>query len=462
MIRSKAPLFIAIAALLAGCAPAPNVTAAPTRGATGSLPAQSAPAQSSPPSTLPPSAPPSPLASPAERPGFITPVPPQAGTAWSGIRWRKLAPDDPLALVRSITRWPGGFVALGAAIVSGATARTPVWVSTDGGTWHALDVDVFGPTTVVVGIGETATGIVALTLKGGANDCGGQATPLDCWSLAAPFQAWTSSDATTWIAHPGPAGIAIPMGCDGCGLAIPTIGWGAPGVVVVNSQAPQPTGSLAAFSTDGIAWVTLPVDAFPAGFTVHDIAGFGSGFIGVGATAGALGNTGPGETVRAVILSSADGRHWLSQDLPTKGLDPRAGSAAYGIVAGPGGLIATGADAATPGTELWWSSAAGRTWRRLSGYPPLGVWYGPGEGSGMTPNGTLLGDGERIVAYRGGAKATAWTSADGSSWRTIMVSGTGPTNRGGWPLQSLTLTPVGILGTGDDGSIWFGAPVTSP
>jgi hypothetical protein len=258
MIRSTAPFFLALAALLAGCALGPNVTVAPTRGATGSPAAQS-PSQSSPlSSTLPPSAPPSPIASPAELPGFTTPVRSDAGTAWSGIRWRRLAPDDPLTVVRSITRWRGGFVALGAVIVSGATSRTPVWVSTDGGTWHALDVDVFGPTTVVVGIGETATGIVALTLRSGANDCGGQATPLDCWSLAAPFQAWTSSDATTWIAHPGPAGIALPIdGCDGCGVAVPTLGWGTPGVVVVNSRAPQPTGSVAAFSRDGIAWVTL-------------------------------------------------------------------------------------------------------------------------------------------------------------------------------------------------------------
>jgi hypothetical protein len=152
----------------------------------------------------------------------------------------------------------------------------------------------------------------------------------------------------------------------------------------------------------------------------------------------------------------------MSQDLPIEGLDPRAGSAAYGIVAGPGGLIATGADAAAPGTELWWSSATGRTWRRLSGYPPLGVWYGPGEGSGMMPNGKLLGDAERMLAYRGGAKATAWTSADGSSWQRITVAAGGPRNNGDWPLQNLTLTPVGVLGTGDDGSIWFGAPVTAP
>jgi hypothetical protein len=463
MIRSTAPFFLALAALLAGCAPGPNVTAAPTGGATGTPAAQS-PSLSSPrPSTLPPSTPPSPLASPAERPGFTTPFPPEAGTAWSGIRWRKLAPDDPLVLVRSITRWRGGFVALGGSIVPGDSWRTSLWVSTDGGTWRSPGPDVFGPSTSVISVGETADSLVALTLRGGADVCNGLGAPPDCSALAGPLQAWTSSDATSWTAHPGPAGIALPIdGCDGCGVAVPILGWGTSGVVAVNSRAPQPTGSVAAFSPDGIAWEALSADAFPSGFIFHDIAGFGSGFIGVGATAGALGNTGPGETVRAVALSSPDGRHWMSQDLPTAGLDPQAGSSADQLVAGPGGLIATGVDALVPGTELWWSSATGRSWSRLSGYPPLGIWFGQSEGSGMIPDGTLLGDGERMLAYRGGAKPTARTSADGRSRRTIKVSGIGPTNKGGLPLQSLILTPVGVLGTGDNGLVWFGEPVTSP
>jgi hypothetical protein len=33
----------------------------------------------------------------------------------------------------------------------------------------------------------------------------------------------------------------------------------------------------------------------------------------------------------------------------------------------------------------------------------------------------------------------------------------GPTNAGDWPPQMLSLTPIGVLGTGDDGSSWFGA-----
>ena len=107
---------------------------------------------------------------------------------------------------------------------------------------------------------------------------------------------------------------------------------------------------------------------------------------------------------------------------------------------------------------LWWSSVTGRTWSWLSGYPPLGVWSGQGEGSGLIPDGTLLGDGERMLAYRGGGKPAAWTSSNGRSWRSITISGSGPTNVGDWPLQSAILTPIGVLATGDDGSSWFGQP----
>jgi hypothetical protein len=452
MIRSAGPVLLALSALLAGCAPAPNATTAPT----GPPIVEASPTAASPGvSTFSPAPSPSPLASPVGLPAFMTPVPPGAGTAWSGIHWRKLATDDPLGHVRSVVRWRGGFVALGAVIASGQTSSTPLWVSTDGASWRPLDPQVFGPATVVIGVGETATGIVALTLHGGANQCDGQTTPLDCWALTPPMQAWTSSDATNWTSHPGP-GIALPSGCDGCGVDVPTLRSGTPGLLIVNHNGgTERVGARAAFSRDGVAWENLPADAFPAGFQIGDVAGFRSGFIAVGDNPGALGNTGGGETVRAVTLSSPDGRHWATRDLPTAGLDPQAGSTAIRIVVGPAGLIATGSGGLAPGTELWWSSVSGSTWSRPKGYPPLGVWTGQGEGSGMMPNGTLLGDGERMLAYRGGDKPAAWTSSDGRSWRTIATGAPSPTGSG-----TLVLTPIGVLWIGDDGSTWFGQPAT--
>src|SRR5450759_3814704 len=106
MIRSAGPVLVALSALLAGCAPAPNATTAPT----GPPIVEASPTAASPGvSTLPASPSPSPLESPLASPAglaaFTTPVPPGAGTAWSGIHWRKLATDDPLAHVRSVAGW---------------------------------------------------------------------------------------------------------------------------------------------------------------------------------------------------------------------------------------------------------------------------------------------------------------------------------------------------------------------
>src|SRR5664280_1584671 len=41
---------------------------------------------------------------------FTTPLPPASAT-WTGLRWRRLAPDDPLTLVASVVNQPGGFIA---------------------------------------------------------------------------------------------------------------------------------------------------------------------------------------------------------------------------------------------------------------------------------------------------------------------------------------------------------------
>jgi hypothetical protein len=154
-----------------------------------------------------------------------------------------------------------------------------------------------------------------------------------------------------------------------------------------------------------------------------------------------------------VALSSSDGRHWVARDLPhAAGFDPRLGSSAPGLVVGPEGLIAMGGDGVMSTIEVWWSSVSGRTWIRMPGYPPLGV--DPKAEAGSRINGNLFGDGERILAYRGGDKPVAWTSSDGRSWRTIAIGGSRPTGSG-----TLVLMPIGVMWIGDDGSSWFGEPV---
>lgn len=463
-MRSSAPVLLVLAALIAGCAPAPS----PTTLATGSPTAQASPTAT--PSTAPTSVPtPSPTASPTpsptptpslvatpspslvpttvELPAFTTATAPSAGTAWSGITWRKLKSSDAFGKVRSVVRWRGGFVALGGVIATGDTSRTPMWVSTDGAAWHPLASSVFGPATIVVGVGQTKTGLVALTLQGGKNQCDGEATPLSCWSPTPPFLAWTSTDGSTWSSHPGPA-IDLPSECDGCGVAVPNLVAGTPGLLVVNRNGGTARiDALAAFSSDGITWKNLPATALPSGFAFGDVEAFESGFLAVGDNGG-----GPG---KAMALWSSDGRHWVTHYLPTSGLPRGAGSTANGMAVGPKGVIVTGSDQLAPGTVFWWTSTTGRAWLRFLGYPPVGTWIGQGEGSGMIPNGTLVGSGERLLAYRSGTKPVAWTSLDGRSWRRISV--TGPVVKGS---GALVLLPIGIMWVGDDGSAWFGQPTT--
>ena len=142
----------------------------------------------------------------------------------------------------------------------------------------------------------------------------------------------------------------------------------------------------------------------------------------------------------------------MERDLPAApGLDRQIGSSAGALVVGPDGLIEIGVTADTSGVETWWSSLTGRAWTRLVGYAPLGV--DPNAEAGSKINGDLFGDGEQMLAYRGGQKPAAWTSSDGRSWRTITVDD-------GGQIGPYVLLPIGVLGTGPDGSIWFGTPLT--
>jgi hypothetical protein len=97
---------------------------------------------------------------------FTSPRSPASGPAsatWTGLDWRRLAPDDPLSLVTSIVRWRRGFIAVGRIA---APPSTPVWTSADGTRWDALPFNTastFWPGHAVLGIAELATGLVALT-----------------------------------------------------------------------------------------------------------------------------------------------------------------------------------------------------------------------------------------------------------------------------------------------------------
>ncbi len=207
-----------------------------------------------------------------------------------------------------------------------------------------------------------------------------------------------------------------------------------------------------ALSPDGVAWETLPANTLPARFELGNVAAFDSGFVAVGQTSGDAG--------RATALTSSDGRTWAKHALPVKGIDQSAGTSASRLVVGPAGLLAFGSDGLAPGTSIWWASPDGNAWTQLAKYPPLGVWTGEAEGSGLIENGTVVGDGDRMLAYRGGKKQAGWTSLDGRTWHPLSFSGTSAPPVEIQASRQMIVTPVGVVWIGDDGVTWFGEPVT--
>lgn len=456
MLASRRSLqVIVLAVLLAGCGVAPTPIASPTPpGAPTAAPASSSPA--APAATMKPFVPsvspsavptPSPTGTPRVSPpplgagGFTTPIPADPAAAWTGIRWTKVAATDPLAHVRSVTRWAGGFVATGDLVTTGTSAHTRAWSSADGGRWELLGADVFGPSAVVVGVGAIAGGVVAFTVQSGSNmyaeDASQSPSDLSSWSLEGPWQSWTSTDGMSWTAHPGPA-FTVPRSMTG--YDHPTLLAGAGNNLLALTLDNQPL----AFTRDGITWETASLDAFPggpAGWKASAIVAFPPGFVSVGDT-----------PTGSVALASADGRAWTSSALP-------ASCPVGDLTVGPAGLILAGweGDAHSP-TAVWCSSLDGRSWRRLAGYAPLGDAIGC---RGVCPDGVLLGNGERMVAYRGDPSQAGWTSFDGRSWHPLGLSGSRPTGWGGayaYPYQPF-LAPFGLLFVNaNDGSAWLGTP----
>lgn len=366
---------------------------------------------------------------------FTTPLPLPTSSTWSGLRWRRLAPDDPLGLVRSVLRWRGGFIAVGWEAVP---PRTPVWTSADGRHWEPLvsgTSTTFWPGFAVLGVAEGPTGLVALTEA--VEYCSQPCTP----TYVPLVVSWTSADGHSWKPHPlFPAEwLASPTG------SAPLVAVGPAGLVVAS------TGLAArlATSTDGANWRLAPAAALPARFALNDLDGTATGYVAVG-----RGIT-PDARSEAASFWSSDGRQWSKEPtlLPAT---PEAGLAARSdvtaLVVGPDGIIAVGSGVTTLGATLWWQSRDGRRWAALPTWPPLGT-RTPcgGEGCGLRPHGALVGDGNRMVALRGGDDAGAWTSSDGLGWQRLPVAGDIPAVQA----TQAVLLPSGVL-LSDGTTTWFG------
>ena len=299
----------------------------------------------------------------------------------------------------------------------------------------------FRPDAFIVGVAEVRSGLVALTMLAGPNECSGG---LDCRVYKPPLVSWTSPDGERWTPHGSPD-LGGPAQWNGA----PLLAAGPAGLVVTSGGNPSDSAT----SVDGIRWRALPTGALPTGFNIRDIVGTATGFTAVGSLPIDADHS------RAVTLQSVDGATWtgpyplhlVSDSGVILASSSEKSWGANGLVAALHGFIAVGGTGETPGETLWWQSANGRDWRALLYWPPLGPTTCTGEGCGMQPNGTLVGDGHRMVAVRGGADPGVWTSTDGLSWQRLPVSGDIPIE----DATGAVLMPGGVL-LSDRTTTWFG------
>lgn len=369
-------------------------------------------------------------------------LPPAASADWIAIKWQLLAPDNPLRLLRSVLRWRGGYIAVGLLASDGATA-TPVWTSRDGGLWMPVPFNTpntFWPGLLVVGVAEVPSGLVALTLLDGSYQCGAFCPT---YGSTLPLMSWASPDGRSWTPNAGPD-LWLPSTWKGP----PLLAAGAAGLVAASPTWP----TRMATSADGIHWRTMPSGELPSGLAARAIVATATRFTVVGALPV------DADHERAVALQSVDGATWTgpyplalatASAVILASTGPSWGATA--LVAGRNGFIATGQINAAPGAALWWQSANGREWRPLPSFPPLGPTTCTGEGCGSRPDGALAGDGQRMIALRGGQGAGVWASSDGLAWQKLAASGELPSGQA----MQVILLPGGVL-LSDGTTTWLG------
>jgi hypothetical protein len=361
--------------------------------------------------------------------------------AWIGVTWHRLAVDDPIGQFVSVTRWRGGYIARGnpRPVEDGQPweLHTQLWSSTDGRSWVPLAASALGASTIVVGMAATVDGLVALTFESGQPPEG--ADTGEMLKVAAPLRSWTSSDGSTWTYHRGPNVDRPPEDYVNPADIEWLQGSSDPEIVIAAGTRPP------FVSTDGVTWTRPTASGLSAAFTPGSIKAVGAGFVAVS---------------DAAVATSSDGLVWMTTSLPT------GCSANEGLALGPAGSIATGlTDGNGNGVQpwVWCGSLDGGSWRRLPDLPPLGRMTGPAaqECEDNCPDGRLVGDGSRMLAYRGWGDQVGWTSFDGRSWKALTFDGHPETSKG-WLddgcTQSLVLWPTGVRCLASDGVFWFGEP----
>jgi hypothetical protein len=421
-VATVAMVIVAVAVLAPPVAP-PAVGSPPAIGSASSS-SQSRP-------SVPAQAP-----TPLDLPSFTAGQVADAKVAWTGLSWHQLANDDPLASVRKIVRWSGGYVAVGA--YQSAGAGTPVWTSSDG--LH-FDPATIMQRAVVLDVAEANRKLVALTVPADNVTCSLFSA---CSGSIDPIGTYMSTDGVSWKFAEGPNLSSTQV------VTTSLVAAAAPAGLLVGTTDGQVA---AALLSDGSAW-SLVSGGFPEGFELGGLWARPDGYAAVGTVA-----SGPTDDpdFTATTLWSTDGRDWSITSQPEvsradfvlaaseHGPVSRFGS----LVAGRDGAIAVSHEGGVPGITSWWHSTDGRSWQKVADFLPLGPALRDDGSSSGVPDGDIASDGSRMVALRLGDKQAGWTSFDGSTWTSVTLDAPPAQER------EMLVLPSGVL-VFDGESTWFG------
>jgi hypothetical protein len=321
-------------------------------------------------------------------------------------------------------------------MATGDLPRSIVFVSADGSSWTRLPGGAFGPTAVVVSLAATKDGVAALALDATSHFCD-DSIRLSCVNLAGPIQVFTSTDGSTWAAHPGPTG-TLPDEMDGEPGQHPSFEDGVAPLLLVRSE-----DRWLGASDDGVTWDAVSIDGKPSPSVPGGAAAFDGGSVAVGTV-----------NDKARVARSADGRTWTTTAYPAACGTPRE------LLAGAEGLLATGdlSTDSSAGAVRWCASTDGSSFALVEDYAPLGASTTEDECQGSCPAGSVASDGTRFVAYRSFDGQAGWTSADGVHWSELSFSRSHPggTASGSEPF-TLWVLPFGIVARNAEGVTWSGA-----
>ncbi len=312
---------------------------------------------------------------------------------------------------RSGEAWQVGTLT-GSPGMSGVAAGGPGWVGVGGGAWTSSDGRSWTPATVegvaacpgparCPGMAEVAAGV------GGFVAIGEELTEARHSGMV-----WQSPDGRDWrIVGSGPMFDLGPC-IEGC-TTMTDVAGGPNGFVAIGARVVQTrpgkvegvrVDDLAWFSPDGLTWEPVSADPFVVAGSSVELAGIASGPAGF-AIAGSITKTGGAEgSERPMFWTSADGRTW-TRISPT---GPRPGVVPATVVAASPGYVAVGG--CRDGTcAVAWTSPDGTTWTPHpidpSESPPV-----PGAGE------AAASDGERVIAFSA-TGTTVWSSDDGVEWQ---------------------------------------------